>query len=247
MNRSYLLRLDDACPTMHAERWVKIERILDKYGIHPMVGVIPNNEDNLQQCSPKNNSFWEIVMKWETKGWTIALHGFNHCYTSNCAGINPLWNRSEFAGLPLEEQKEKIRNGVSIFRKNGIDPKYFFAPSHTFDLNTLQALRECSNIRIISDTIATKPYKYKDFIFVPQVGGYCREMRLAGTWTFCLHPSVMNESDFQKLESFLKSHSEQFISFSDIDYSTVNSKNVGSKIFSAVYFLRRKIMRVLKK
>ena len=38
--------------------------------------------------------------------------------------------RSEFAGISLEQQKEKIRSGVKIFRENGHDPQVFFAPSH---------------------------------------------------------------------------------------------------------------------
>jgi len=67
--------------------------------------------------------------------------------------LNPLWTRSEFAGLKLEEQKEKIKKGLSIMKENGVEPGYFFAPSHTYDSNTLNALESESNIRIISDTI----------------------------------------------------------------------------------------------
>lgn len=242
----YLIRLDDACPTMHMERWSKIEDILDRYKIKPMAGVIPANKDPKQYHSKYDSNFWGRVRNWKKKGWAIAMHGYDHCYISREAGINPIWCRSEFAGVPLEQQKEKIRNGVSIFRANGIDPKYFFAPSHTFDIETLEALRVCSNIRIISDTIANKPYKYKDFIFVPQLGGHCTEMKLNGIWTFCLHPSVMSDSDFKSLETFLASHNEHFISFDEIDYSNLGSKNFISWILSTVYFTRRKIMKALK-
>jgi hypothetical protein len=42
---NYLIRLDDACPTMDAFKWRKLEKILDKYGILPIVGIIPNNQD----------------------------------------------------------------------------------------------------------------------------------------------------------------------------------------------------------
>ena len=135
------------------------------------------NEDPKQEIDPEDGAFWVNVRAWEQKGWAIALHGYNHCYTGNggLKGLNPMWSRSEFAGLPLDEQKEKIRKGVAIMRENSINPKYFFAPSHTFDENTLNALREESDIRIVSDTIATRPYRYKDFIITPQFGGQCRE------------------------------------------------------------------------
>jgi len=62
-------------------------------------------------------------------------------------------------------QKQKIRDGYAILKEYGLTPKYFFAPSHTFDENTLVALKECSDIRIISDTIATKPYKKVTLFF----------------------------------------------------------------------------------
>lgn len=47
--------------------------------------------------------------------------------------------------------------GVAVMREYGINLKYFSALSHTFDENTLVALQEESDIRIISDTIATRP------------------------------------------------------------------------------------------
>lgn len=245
-NVKYLLRLDDACPTMHRERWKKIEMILDNHSIKPMVGVIPHNEDSLQNISPEDESFWDKVRNWESKGWAIALHGYNHCYTSTDAGINPLWNRSEFAGLPLEEQKEKIRKGIEIFKSHKLNPEYFFAPSHTFDLNTLKALEECSDIRIISDTIATKPYKRHSFIFIPQIGGHCREMKYNGIWTFCLHPSVMDDKALLRVDKFITKHASEFISFDDIDYNQITQdKSMSGKILSLLFFTRRKITRIL--
>ena len=45
MKQHYLVRLDDACPQMNKQKWQRVENILDKYGIKPMVGIIPHNED----------------------------------------------------------------------------------------------------------------------------------------------------------------------------------------------------------
>lgn len=244
----YLLRLDDACPTMNAANWARIEDILNKYALKPMVGVIPDNRDSMQELSPADNNFWERVKSWENKGWTIALHGYDHCYISSDAGINPLWNRSEFAGLPLDEQKEKIQKGIEIFHSHQLNPKYFFAPSHTFDLNTLKALEECSDIRIISDTIATKPYKRHGFIFIPQMGGRCREMKYNGIWTFCLHPSLMEDNAFTKLEKFISKNASRFTSFDDIDYALIKrDKSFDGKVLSFLFFTRRKISQFLSR
>lgn len=245
MNKKYLIRLDDACPTMDAKKWQRIESILDTCDVRPMVGIIPANEDPKQQIDVADSEFWAKVKTWERKGWTIALHGYNHCFISDAGmkGLNPLWERSEFAGVPLEVQKEKICKGVAIFRDNGIEPQYFFAPAHTYDEDTLQALREESCIRIISDTIATEPYTKDDFVFIPQLGGRCSEMKLPGVWTFCLHPSAMKEEDFLATERFLQAHKDEMLGFDELDLSKLNGKNLMSRLLSWVYFTRRRLKR----
>ncbi len=243
--KRYLIRLDDACLTMDAKKWQRMENILDAYSVRPMVGIIPANEDPKQQIDAADSDFWSKVKIWEKKGWAIALHGYDHCYISNdgLKGLNPLWARSEFAGVPLEEQKKKIREGIKVFDTHNISPKYFFAPSHTFDENTLQALLEESNIRIICDTIATQPYRKGDFVFIPQLGGRCSEMKLPGVWTFCLHPSTMKEEDFAATERFLKAHKDEMIGFDELNIAKLKGKNLMSHLLSWVYFTRRKIMR----
>ena len=243
MNKQYLIRLDDACPTMNSSKWNRIEDILDNSGIKPMVGIIPHNEDSKQVINPEDVYFWNKVKAWEKKGWAIALHGYNHCYSSyeGLKGLNPMWKRSEFAGLPLSEQCDKIQKGVSIMREHGINPMYFFAPSHTYDDNTLMALRDKSDIRIISDTIATRPYKYKDFVFIPQFSGQCREMRMKGLYTFCLHPNSMNDEAFKKTDLFLKGHRKEFIAFGDVDIDIVSKKSLYDSILSWGYFTVRRI------
>lgn len=243
MKRQYLIRLDDACPTMDHAKWQRMEDILDKYEVKPMVGVIPHNEDDEQKIDDLDPSFWQKVKSWEEKGWAIALHGYNHCYASDggLKGLNPLWRRSEFAGLPLEKQRKKIKNGMTIMKENGVAPKYFFAPSHTFDENTLMALKEESNIRIISDTIATKPYCYKDFIIIPQLGGHCSEMCYPGVWTFCLHPNVMSDDNFNQTEDFIKRHRDEFTTFDVLDFTKIGKKGIVSRLLSCVYFTYRRI------
>ena len=246
MKRQYLIRLDDACPTMNHAKWQRMEDILDKYGIKPMVGVIPHNEDTMQQIDSPVDGFWKKVKSWEQKGWAIALHGYNHSYISNEGkkGLNPLWDFSEFAGVPLDLQKEKISKGIEILKEHDIVPKYFFAPGHTFDENTLTALREESEIRIISDTIAVRLYRYKDFVIIPQFSGHCREIKIRGVFTFCFHPNTMNNTEFEQTDSFLKAHQEEFISFDALDLNNIGGKKLVDKLLSFGYFTYRKIRKI---
>lgn len=246
MKQQYLIRLDDACPTMNHQKWVRMEALLDKYAVKPMVGVIPHNEDEEQKIDQEDASFWEKVISWEKKGWTIALHGYNHCYISDggLKGLNPLWSRSEFAGLSLDVQRQKIKDGMAVFREHGLNPRYFFAPSHTFDDNTLTALELESDIRIVSDTVATKPYLYRNFVMIPQLGGHCEEIKIPGVWTFCLHPNTMSDENFARIESFIKSHQEQFVSFNQLNLSNLKRKDFVSRILGFVYYKHRRIRGV---
>ena len=139
------------------------------------------------------------------------MHGYEHRYVTTDGGINPVNKRSEFAGLPYEDQAEKIRNGYKILVEHDIKPDIFFAPSHTFDKNTLKAIKSETPIRIISDTVAWDVYKDGDFWFIPQQSGSVRKLPFK-TVTFCYHPNTMNDNAFKDLESFLIENKTAFAS-----------------------------------
>ena len=240
----YLIRLDDACPTMDRQKWQRIEELFDQYSIKPMVGIVPHCEDNKLKINQEDENFWVKARAWRDKGWAIALHGYNHCYISNQPGINPMWNRSEFAGLDIQVQKEKIRKGVEILRGHELTADYFFAPSHTFDENTLKALKEESTIRIISDTIGRYPYKRTGFWYIPQISGHCVKMPINGIYTFCFHPNTMSDISFNRLEAFLKDNREDFISFDAINLSLYGKKRLFDRFLSWTFFTYRKIRNV---
>lgn len=239
----YLIRLDDACPYMDRSKWQRMEDILDKYGVKPLVGIIPANADSKTMVEPEDPGFWAKAHSWENKGWIIALHGYDHVCISDggMKGLNPFWKRSEFAGIPLERQKVKIRKGISVLHQQGFEPKYFFAPSHTFDLNTLEALRVETDIRIVSDTIGRYPYMYGDFVFVPQISGHCSKMSLSGIYTFCFHPNTMKDKDFVALENFLILYKDSFISFDRIDLMKYSNQMLVDRLLSWSFFTYRKI------
>ena len=233
----YIIRLDDAADRMDCQKWNQMENLLDKYDIKPLVGVIPNFKDKMIDIYDIDTNFWNKVHQWEDKGWTIALHGYEHVYYTNDGGINPINMRSEFAGLSLENQRQKIKNGVEIFRNHGFEPKVFFAPSHTFDLNTLEALKQESNISIISDTVANKPYSQYDLTFVPQQSGRVRKLPFSVV-TFCYHPNMMVEKEFIYLESFLEKYKELFSNFPI--YEETKRKSLFDLILNKLYFAKRK-------
>lgn len=230
----YIMRLDDACPKRDVAKWDRMEILLDKYGVKPLVGVIPDCKDPDMDKYAEDVDFWtKRLPLWQEKGWTLALHGYNHVFKTDCGGINPVNKRSEFAGLPLDVQVSMIADGVAVLRKYGVNPKVFFAPAHTFDENTLNALQNVSDIRIISDTPANKPYSKYGMTFVPQQSGRVRKL-LFNTVTFCYHPNTMNEAGFEQLENFLKENK-----FFDFPLELTNRKlSFIDKILMKVYYAR---------
>lgn len=237
--KRYLIRLDDACPYMDVARWQRMEDILDKYGVRPLVGIIPANSDPETMIDVEDYQFWEKVHKWTAKGWIMALHGYNHVCITHEGGINPVHQRSEFAGLGYEEQAEKITKGYQLLEEHGVEPQYFFAPSHTFDRITLKAIKDSTPIRKISDFIATKPYKKDDFTIVPCQMGKLREMPISGYWCACYHPNNMNDEEFETLENFLKATAKHFISFDELPKE--GRKTVKDRLLSFAYYTLKRL------
>lgn len=236
----YILRLDDACETLFKDNWNRIEKILDNYNIKPIVGIIPQNKDQSLFFDKEDPYFWNKVITWEKKGWEIALHGYDHVYISTVEGINPIHRRSEFAGVDINIQKEKINLGYKILKDKGIVPKIFFAPSHTFDKETIRIILHETDIKFISDTFAFRPYKRYGINFIPQQFGKVREFP-GGLITFCYHPNTMLDEDFIELENFLKKNYSKFIKFSQIENKDFKKINIFEKILQNLYYKYRKL------
>ena len=131
-----------------------------------------------------------------------------------------------------------IRHGVVVLKDHGIEPKVFFAPSHTFDENTLIALKEESDIRIISDTIANDVYFENDFYFIPQQSGRVRKLPFK-VCTFCYHPNMMKDEDFDKLCAILKSTRGHFVSVSEIQLKK-RKRTLLDTLLRKIYFAKRR-------
>lgn len=196
----YLIRLDDASSYSDMEKWKRLEQIFDVHNIKPIIAVIPDNQDKSIQFKPKNDFFWDWIKSLENKDWTIALHGYQHLYHTvpRKKNIFPFYSRSEFTGLDLETQRNKIRKAMQIFSNHKVDPKLWVAPGHCFDDNTLKALSLETNICMVSDGIALKPYFDENFFFIPQQL-WSFKKKYSGIWTVCLHPDTMTNQDFEQL------------------------------------------------
>ncbi len=235
---SYIIRLDDAATRMNHYKWNKILNLLNKYNVQPLIGIIPEVKDKQLIVYEEDKDFWKKAVKWQKSGFAhLAMHGYQHVYQTKCSGINPVNQRSEFAGVSLEKQKEMIKNGYNKLKANGIEVDIFFAPAHTFDNNTIQALKEVTPIRIISDTVANDVYVKDGMTYVPQQSGKCRVLPFKVT-TFCYHPNEMLSVDFVYLEKFLTQYAKKFVEIG----SVLKDRPYGKldRALHEMYFYRKK-------
>ena len=217
MSARYLIRLDDACDAMDRHKWDLLERVLDQHGVKPIVAVVPDNQDTELMYAARDPNFWERVRSWAGKGWTVAMHGYTHImHPTNSNLLVPYYNRSEFAGLCLEEQATKIRSAWRLFMEQGITPEVWVAPAHSFDVVTLKAIRAETSIRVVSDGIAWNAYYEHGFHWIPQQLWRFAERRW-GLWTVCLHPNQMTEESIAAFGNTVgASFRVQICSFKDV-------------------------------
>lgn len=221
---SYIVRLDDASEYMSLDKWEAFFDIFDTYGVKPIVAVIPHVEDKkLIADHPFISDFWERVDAWQQKGYVIALHGYNHVYTTKKSGIIKKNQRSEFAGVSYKKQADKIKKGWQIFKEHGIVSKVFVAPAHSFDENTLKALRAETDIRIVSDGFTHDTFHYKGMYWIPQQISRPEEKEF-GVWTICYHPETAEQWQLNELKQFIAAHLDSFVNLLTVSLKDEFSK-----------------------
>ena len=214
-NTGILIRFDDIAANMNWEIMDKCEELFDNYNIKPVVGVIPNNKDDELLTYPKRENFWKIVRHWQSKKWEIAMHGYTHIYDTNTYKKDYFnyGGKSEFFGHSIDNQISKIKSGLKIFSENDIKVRVFFAPNHTYDQNTFEALK-VSGIKEVIDGYGLIPYQEKNIKFIPQLF-YKLFFLPYGIQTTQIHLNNWKLNDFIKFEKFIKRNLSSIINYDD--------------------------------
>lgn len=236
-------RFDDVCPTMKWGIWDRIEALFDAHGVQPMLGVVPDNQDPKLIFDPPNPSFWDRARRWQEKGWIIGLHGYRHLYDSKDGGLVPWWRQSEFAGIPYEVQLERITKGMEILRGRGLVPRVWIAPAHSFDENTLRALKTVG-VNIISDGWNYAAYRcHREMIWVPAQPWRPRFWKW-GFWTEVFHANGL--SDTAPIEQLLKVHEGRIMgrAFDFDEVIKARRKTAADLLFEHVYASVFKVVRL---
>lgn len=213
------VRLDDITPDMDWERFFKFKELLDQYQVKPLIGVVPDNRDDNLVKRPISDrapqDFWQYVGELKEQGYTVAMHGFRHTYTTHKGGLFPLNDFSEFAGLPYEEQKRMLAEGKKLLWEKGIDTDIFMAPAHSYDSNTLRALTD-TGFQRVTDGFGSRPYECSGLVFYPISFRLSKTLKKKkGYSTMVVHTDTLSEEDFRRYEEYLKRSDACFISYEE--------------------------------
>ena len=221
-NTGLLIRIDDVAENMNWLLMKKCEKLFESHNIKPLLGVIPNNQDKELYSYEKNSNFWDQVRKWQSLGWEIAMHGYTHVYDKETKKKDYFnyGGRSEFFGHDYETQLSRIKNGLNKFKQERITIRSFFAPNHTYDENTFQALK-AAGIKNIIDGYGLLPYVENELNFIPQL--FYKEIMLPfGIQSTQLHLNYWSDKDYDKFKVFINNNSKKIISF---DYAVSKIRN----------------------
>lgn len=211
----YLFRMDDICPTMDVEKFAAFENIFKKNDIKPLIGIVPDNQDSKLKPNDENPEFWDQMRSLVLKEyWEIAQHGYQHIYHTEDGGILNLNSKSETSGFSYDVQLELLTKGYNILKKQGLDTDIYMAPSHSYDQNTLKALKEL-NFKYVTDGYSFFPYKYKDLVFVPCQMAHPRKMPF-GIFTFCIHSNTADWNLINKYNDFIEDNIDKIVSFEQV-------------------------------
>lgn len=213
IERKFSYRMDDITEDMNWENFLRVKEIFDRYQIKPLIGVVPCNEDKKLKAGQKREDFFSYVAELQKAGWSIAQHGYRHTYVTRDSGLLGLKDASEFAGLSMEEQYGKLKAGKEILEQNGLRAEIFMAPGHTYDKNTLKALKKLG-FSYVTDGYSDMPYELEGLCFIPckSAGNPAR----TGVDTVCLHSNGMKEEDFRELEEVIRKNRAQLVDFAEL-------------------------------
>lgn len=207
------VRLDDITADMDWDKFNQFKAVLDKYQIKPLIGVVPDNQDQTLAFNQKKTDFFQYIKELEAEGWSIAQHGYQHVYQNHNGGIFPLNRDSEFTGETYQVQREKLQKGKQLLENQGIIPTIYMAPSHSYDKTTIKALVDLG-FTTITDGFGKHPYQRQGIAFLP-IAFHSKKalLKKSGVTTLVFHTNGMNEAAMEYWDKEFGKQQENLINY----------------------------------
>ena len=246
-----LIRIDDICQTSNWRVLRQLESIMVEEGVRPIVAIVPKNMDDNLVIEPPNPTYWEDLSRWQTLGYSMALHGYHHTFAQSGGGIMGISSDSEFTGLPESTQVDMLHYGIEELESHGIHPTVWVAPRQSCDWTTVAALSRVG-IHCISDGYFLAPRNGPcGSLWIPvqvwRVGRPC-----CGVVTACLHVNRWGAYEISQFKKELSNCHNYLISLDDITstadaWPTWNARQIErGDIVQTVLRTRSVLSRVLK-
>lgn len=248
MRQYNLFRIDDVCDKMpNYKNVIKLIKLLNKYNIRPLVGIIPVIKDKaiIDEFSDFNIESLKTLIK--KNKIIVALHGYTHQYHYGNKGILKINSKSEFSGQSFTIQKKKIANGLKVLNKRlNVKPKYFFAPSHNYDINTLKVLKKYNLINV--DGISLYPFEYKGVKHIPQQKNQINptlDLFKNGIFVNHFHPKDITNKKLQEINEFCLKNRNSLINFENVHKLKIKRNKVLDALFVCFYYFKLYLYRFL--
>ena len=244
-----VLRIDDVAHNVDKKKYELIFKMVIKYNIPTILGIIPCNMDKKIICDKEDQQLgWDAIKEMAMLSNTVvAIHGYKHIQHQYKNSYIANSSKSEFSGLSFEDQFVKLKKGYDILIKKGIFPEMFMAPSHGFDFNTLDACRRLG-IKKVTDGYGTHVYKEVGVTMYPQMLEsplyFVKDFQ-----TICVHPLTIRNKKIQSLSRlFEKQYKDSKISLVEF----LNDRCLAKRPFSSIIYekminLYRKLNRAIYK
>jgi predicted deacetylase len=183
--------------------WRSVEQALLELDVKPIVAVVPDNQDAALKVGEENKNFWDDVRAWQERGWTIGLHGYQHVYATEDAGLLGVNRFSEFSGVPYAEQRRKLECALEVFQREQVATNLWVAPGHSFDETTLKVLRELGIGSLSDGHFLYSRVDAQGMMWIPQQLWRFRRMPL-GVWTVCLHINQWTAGEVDRFQRDLR-------------------------------------------
>ena len=246
----YLFRLDDITPSMNWNYFWKYIDLFSKYGVKPLLGIVPDNRDKSIEVDQKNKDFWKIISELVASNRVdIAQHGYQHILFSDAGESLPFvsnqHNCSEFSGLSKDDQYSKILSGKKILDSYGLQTNIWMSPAHTMDDVTVDVLKELGFTKV-TDGNTLFPFKYHDLLFIPQQFEKPRKMPF-GFFTFCIHINGSSDHLYKSTERLLRLKDNCY-SFGDLNFDCEKNRvKLINRVFQFLYNKIRTIKSIISK
>jgi len=211
----FLIRFDDIHECMNWDIWDQIEEVLDIYKIKPLVAVIPKNKDSSLGVWPKNAHYKDRYISMSNKGYEMCQHGYDHVYISSDQGLFGLSPRSEFAGVDLILQEQKISKGKAILQDLGINPRCWIGPNHSFDSDTITILKD-HGFSVISDSLHRLPYMYDEELIIVPCQKWAMNHFIPGLYTVCYHHNNWDSKMLSQFKRDVAVHMDKIVCLDDV-------------------------------